>query len=115
MVLAMPKSATFIASPAVEARMFAGLRSRCSTPLPCATVSALNTSSSTARTLADMQRAAHGLVSKGAAGEPLHHDERHAVVLAVIVDRDDVGMAECGRRASLVFESAPNVGLGVEL
>jgi len=34
---------------------------------------------------------------------------------AAVIGSDDVGMAECGRRANLEFESAPNVGLGIEL
>src|SRR5882757_9704320 len=35
-------------------------------------------------------------------------------MLAVIVDGDDVGMAESGRCASLVLEAPPYVGLSVE-
>ncbi len=42
---------------------------------------------------------------QGFASHVLHHDERLRVVLAEVVDRDDVGMTQCGGCACLTRES----------
>ncbi len=46
-----------------------------------------------------------------ATGQAFHDDERHAVVFADVVDRDDVGVVDSGRGARLALEALAQVGL----
>ena len=41
----------------------------------------------------------------------LHRDERRSGILADLVDRDDVGMVQCGRRLRLANEAAMTLGV----
>ena len=47
------------------------------------------------------------------AGQPLHHDEQHPVVLAAVVYRDDVRVVERRSRARLGLEPSATVRLSV--
>ena len=46
--------------------------------------------------------------------DPLHRDEEHAVLVAQVVDREDVRVVEPGGRAGLVNEAFPSVAVGGE-
>jgi len=60
------------------------------------------------------QRSALPRIGEGRAFEELGDDERSAVVHADVVHGDDVGMVERRRRARLLLEVAPALGVGAE-
>ena len=105
MALASPKSATLI-RPSSAMRTFSGLTSRWIRPARCAAASAETTGSSSASVRADGERRllADG-VAQRVAGDQLHGQEDGAVVVALVEDRDDVGVRQLRRRAGLGHEA----------
>ena len=59
----------------------------------------------------DSERTEREVVGEGAAGQPLHHEERHAVVFAAVVDRHDVGMRGGAAAPCLGLEASPRARL----
>ena len=109
--LAMPKSSTTASSPWVRScwtRMFSGLRSRWRMPSPCASLSAARICSvrSTMRSRASGNCSAINPLERDAR-DVLHHDVRHALGGAPVVDdRNAVGMVEAGGVVGLGGEPA---------
>ena len=89
---AIPKSLTWTLSPPSSSR-FAGFTSRCTIPRAWAASSAPAVSESQLIARGRMERAGAQPVVHGAALEELHDDERRAVVLPDVEDRDDVPLA----------------------
>ena len=112
---AMPKSATFT-WPFEPIRMLAGLMSRCTTPAAWAKPSAAATSLAISAACfgGELPVGAQDLGER-AALHVLHGDEVGAVVLAPVVDADDVGVGEVGRRLGLAAEALDEVGVDGEL
>ena len=76
--------------------MFAGLMSRWTMPLACAASSASASCGAILERLGDRQRPCRDARVEGRAVDELHRDERRAVVLVDLVDRDDVRVIEGG-------------------
>ena len=107
--LAIPKSAIFVRPWAVTMR-FSGLRSRWTTARSAAWASPASTSSSTPPTCSSDRRPTYG--RSDAALEVLHRDVGRAAALEVVVDRDDVRVAERAGEPGLAQEAAGDGGLG---
>ncbi len=107
---ASPKSATRT-TPCSSNRRLAGFTSRCSTSRACAYSSAGRDVAADPGGLGDGQQGApveHR--PEAAALEQLEHHERH-VVLAPVVDRDDVGVAQRRRQLGLGPEAPEERGV----
>ncbi len=107
---ASPKSSTF-ARPSRVIRMFAGLMSRCTMPLPCAASSAEATCAAYSSAVGDRQRPLRNQPVERRAVHQLHRDERRPVVFVDVVDGDDVRMVEGGGGAGFLDEAAMAVGI----
>ena len=107
----MPQSATFTRPDGVT-RMLPGLMSRWSTPAVCAAprAAAMSVAMSTAVAGGSGPSAADQ-VGEAAALDVLHHDEVGAVLLAPVVDADDVGVVEVGGGLGLAPEPGHEVGV----
>ena len=104
MARAMPKSATFT-WPVGVMMTLPGLMSRCTTPLRWAKPSAPATSAGDLGGALRVQRAlAADDLREAAPVDVLHDDEVGARLLAPVVDADDVGVVEVGRRLGLAAE-----------
>ena len=103
--LASPKSATLI-RPSSAMSTFSGLTSRWIRPARCADASAETTGSSSARVRAGGERRLLAdRVAQGVAGDQLHGQEDGAVVVALVEDRDHVGVRELRGGAGLGHEA----------
>ena len=112
---AMPKSATFTC-PFVPIRMFAGLTSRWTSAGAVGEPERGGHLAGDLRRLLARERSVGAEdVGQRAALHVLHGDEVGAGVLAPVVDVDDVGMAQVGRRLRLAAEPLDEVGVGGEL
>ena len=102
---ATPKSVSF-ARQSADTMMFAGLMSRCVIPKRCARSRPSATCATRSAMRGDRQprRLAQDLLQRLAL-EQLHRDVGDAVLLADVVDGDDVGMVEAAGRARLAQEA----------
>ena len=112
---AMPKSATFT-WPLAPMRMLAGLMSRCTTPLR---VGDAERGGDLVGDLGRLHRVDVPVgpqdVGQRAALHVLHRHEVGVGVLAPVVDGDDVGVGQVGRRLGLAAEPLDEVRVGGEL
>ena len=51
-------------------------------------------------------------VQQRAVGTVLHDHERQVVLVAIVVDVDDVGVVETGSRQRFLLEARPEAGVG---
>ena len=107
----MPKSAT-LTLPSAPIRTLPGLMSRWTSPRACAAARACATPAPIRADLPRGERAAPAQDRREVLPvDQLHDDVRAAGVLAEVVDGDDVGVAERGRRLGLRAETRREVGI----
>ena len=115
MARAIPKSATFT-RPSLESMMLPGFTSRWTIPRAWAAERARATSAATRAAWRGGERAvaAHDRGQVLTVDE-LHDDERAVLVLAEVVDRDDVGVVERGGGQGLLAEAGAEVRIATVL
>ena len=94
--------------------MFSGLRSRCTTPMSCATASAASVCvrMSTMRAAGERPVLARGRARRSAPVEELHRDVEQAVgLLAEVDDADRVRVVEARRGLRLALEARRERGV----
>ena len=100
---AIPKSSSF--APAFVSMMFAGFRSRWTTALPVRVGECTGNLDGEAQDLIERQRTSAQALRERFSLEMLHHDELNAALLADVVERADVRMADLGDGQRLALET----------
>ena len=96
-----------------EISTFSGLTSRCTSPAACAAPSAASSGSRIAIvTGTDSEPAFPEQVTQRAAVDQFHHQEHQVAVPALVVDRDDAGVAQRRGQPRLPFEPAEERRVG---
>ena len=108
---ASPKSST-LTWPSGVSLMFAGLRSRCSTPLLVRVVQRLDELLRDWQCVLDGHRAAGDAVGQRRALDQLHHEGTHAIAVLESVDGGDVLMRQRGEDFRLALEPGHAIRVG---